>query len=95
MPIAVLLYLGFGAGALLSQAQLWGWAQAGVPRGAVVLLVGGAFGRRGAPGPLDRVGHLIGTATARARQWPQSGGDRRQRGWLRSGVARQRRGWRR
>jgi hypothetical protein len=39
MPIAVLLYLGFGAGALLSQAQLWGWAQAGVPRGAVVLLV--------------------------------------------------------
>lgn len=38
LPIAVLLYLGFGAGALLSQAQLWGWSQAGVPRGAVVLL---------------------------------------------------------
>jgi NosR/NirI family nitrous oxide reductase transcriptional regulator len=37
LPIAVLLYLGFGAGALLSQAQAWGWAQAGVPRGAVVL----------------------------------------------------------
>jgi Na+-translocating ferredoxin:NAD+ oxidoreductase RnfG subunit len=39
MPIAVLAYLGFGAGALLSQAQLLGWAQAGVPRGAVVLTV--------------------------------------------------------
>lgn len=38
LPVAVLLYLGFGAGALLSQAQLWGWAQAGVPRGAAVLL---------------------------------------------------------
>jgi transcriptional regulator of nitric oxide reductase len=38
LPIAVLAYLGFGAGALLSQAQLWGWAQAGVPRGAVVLV---------------------------------------------------------
>ncbi|MFM8805646.1 MAG: FMN-binding protein, partial [Planctomycetia bacterium] len=38
LPIAVLLYLGFGAGALVSQAQLWGWAQAGVPRGAVVLV---------------------------------------------------------
>ncbi len=37
LPITVLLYLGFGAGALLSQAQMWGWAQAGVPRGAVVL----------------------------------------------------------
>jgi len=37
LPLAVLAYLGFGAGALLSQAQLWGWAQAGVPRGAVVL----------------------------------------------------------
>lgn len=37
LPIAVLLYLGFGAGALLSQAQVWGWAQAGVPRGAIVL----------------------------------------------------------
>ncbi len=39
LPVAVLAYLGFGAGALLSQAQLWGWAQAGVPRGAAVLLV--------------------------------------------------------
>ena len=38
LPIAVLAYLGFGAGALLSQAQLWGWAQAGVARGAVVLI---------------------------------------------------------
>ena len=38
LPIAVLAYLGFGAGALLSQAQVWGWAQAGVPRGAVVLI---------------------------------------------------------
>jgi Na+-translocating ferredoxin:NAD+ oxidoreductase RnfG subunit len=37
LPLAVIAYLGFGAGALLSQAQLWGWAQAGVPRGAVVL----------------------------------------------------------
>ncbi|NBW95667.1 MAG: FMN-binding protein [Planctomycetia bacterium] len=37
LPVAVLAYLGFGAGALLSQAQLWGWTQAGVPRGAVVL----------------------------------------------------------
>lgn len=37
LPLAVLAYLGFGAGALLSQAQLWGWAQVGVPRGAVVL----------------------------------------------------------
>jgi Na+-translocating ferredoxin:NAD+ oxidoreductase RnfG subunit len=39
LPVAVLAYLGFGAGALVSQAQLWGWAQAGVPRGAVVLAV--------------------------------------------------------
>ncbi len=38
LPIAVLLYLGFGAGALLSQAQVWGWAQAGVPRSALVLM---------------------------------------------------------
>jgi hypothetical protein len=38
LPLAVLAYLGFGAGALLSQAQVWGWAQAGVPRGAVVLV---------------------------------------------------------
>lgn len=38
LPIAVLAYLGFGAGALLSQAQFWGWAQAGIPRGAAVLL---------------------------------------------------------
>jgi len=37
LPLAVLAYLGFGAGALLSQAQAWGWTQAGVPRGAVVL----------------------------------------------------------
>ena len=37
LPVIVLAYLGFGAGALLSQAQLWGWAQAGVPRGAIVL----------------------------------------------------------
>jgi Na+-translocating ferredoxin:NAD+ oxidoreductase RnfG subunit len=39
LPVAVLLYLGFGAGALLSQAQTWGWAQAGVPPGAAVLAV--------------------------------------------------------
>jgi len=39
LPSAVLLYLGFGAGALLSQAQFWGWAQAGVPGGAAVLAV--------------------------------------------------------
>jgi Na+-translocating ferredoxin:NAD+ oxidoreductase RnfG subunit len=39
LPAAVLLYLGFGAGALLSQAQIWGWAEAGVPRGAAVLAV--------------------------------------------------------
>ena len=38
LPLAVLAYLGFGAGALLSQAQVWGWAQAGVARGAVVLI---------------------------------------------------------
>jgi NosR/NirI family transcriptional regulator, nitrous oxide reductase regulator len=38
LPIVVLAYLGFGAGALLSQAQVWGWAQAGVARGAVVLM---------------------------------------------------------
>ena len=38
LPIMVLAYLGFGAGALLSQAQVWGWAQSGVARGAVVLL---------------------------------------------------------
>ncbi|MGI9178082.1 MAG: 4Fe-4S binding protein, partial [Pirellulales bacterium] len=37
LPMAVLAYLGFGAGALLSQAQLVGWSQAGMPRGAVVL----------------------------------------------------------
>jgi NosR/NirI family nitrous oxide reductase transcriptional regulator len=37
LPVVVLVYLGFGAGALVSQAQLWGWAEAGVPRGAVVL----------------------------------------------------------
>ncbi|MFM1997015.1 MAG: putative electron transport protein YccM [Planctomycetota bacterium] len=39
LPLVVLAYLGFGAGALVSQAQVWGWAQSGVPRGAVVLLV--------------------------------------------------------
>jgi hypothetical protein len=39
LPVAVLAYLGFGAGAVLSQAQLLGWTQAGVPRGAVVLVV--------------------------------------------------------
>jgi NosR/NirI family transcriptional regulator, nitrous oxide reductase regulator len=38
LPVVVLAYLGFGAGALLSQAQVWGWAQAGVARGAVVLM---------------------------------------------------------
>ena len=38
LPIVVLAYLGFGAGALLSQAQVWGWSQAGVARGAVVLM---------------------------------------------------------
>ena len=38
LPMVVLAYLGFGAGALLSQAQVWGWAQAGVARGAVVLM---------------------------------------------------------
>ncbi|MFM7244263.1 MAG: FMN-binding protein [Planctomycetaceae bacterium] len=37
LPVVVLAYLGFGAGALLSQAQFWGWARAGVPRGAAVL----------------------------------------------------------
>ena len=37
-PVVVLAYLGFGAGAVLSQAQLWGWAAAGLPRGATVLL---------------------------------------------------------
>lgn len=39
LPLVVLAYLGFGAGALVSQAQIWGWAQSGVPRGAVVLAV--------------------------------------------------------
>jgi len=39
LPVAVLAYLGFGAGALVSMAQLLGWAQAGVPRGAAVLAV--------------------------------------------------------
>ena len=39
LPLVVLAYLGFGAGALVSQAQVWGWAQSGVPRGAVVLAV--------------------------------------------------------
>jgi polyferredoxin len=39
LPIVVLAYLGFGAGALVSLAQLCGWVQSGVPRGAPVLLV--------------------------------------------------------
>lgn len=39
LPLAMLGYLGFGAGALLSLAQLAGWSQAGVPAGAVVLTV--------------------------------------------------------
>ncbi len=39
LPVVVLLYLGFGAGALLSMAQCVGWAQAGVPLGAAVLTV--------------------------------------------------------
>lgn len=38
LPLIVLAYLGFGAGAVLSQAQLWGWAAHGVPTGATVLL---------------------------------------------------------
>lgn len=38
LPLAVLCYLGFGAGAVLSQAQLWGWARVGVPQAATVLL---------------------------------------------------------
>ena len=37
--MVVFVYLGFGAGALLSQSQIWGWAQAGIPQNAVVLLV--------------------------------------------------------
>ena len=37
-PAVVLAYLGFGAGAVLSQAQLWGWAAVGLPQGATVLL---------------------------------------------------------
>ena len=39
LPLFVLTYLGFGAGALLSQAQLWGWAMYGIPQGATVLLL--------------------------------------------------------
>lgn len=39
LPVVVFVYLGFGAGALLSQSQIWGWAQAGIPQNAVVLLV--------------------------------------------------------
>ena len=38
LPLAVLCYLGFGAGAVLSQAQLWGWARVGIPQAATVLL---------------------------------------------------------
>jgi Na+-translocating ferredoxin:NAD+ oxidoreductase RnfG subunit len=39
LPGAVFFYLGFGAGALVSLAQLLGWAQAGIPTGAAVLSV--------------------------------------------------------
>ena len=39
LPLLVLTYLGFGAGALLSQVQLWGWAMYGIPQGATVLLL--------------------------------------------------------
>ena len=38
-PIVAFAYLGFGSGALLSQAQLWGWAAHGVPQAAPVLLL--------------------------------------------------------
>lgn len=38
LPLIVLAYLGYGAGAVLSQAQLWGWAAHGIPTGATVLL---------------------------------------------------------
>ena len=38
-PLVVLAYLGYGAGALLSQAQLWGWATHGIPQAAPVLLL--------------------------------------------------------
>lgn len=38
-PLVVFAYLGFGAGALLSQAQLWGWASHGIPQAAPVLLL--------------------------------------------------------
>ncbi len=38
LPLIVFAYLGFGAGALLSQAQLWGWSVHGMPRTAPVLL---------------------------------------------------------
>ncbi len=39
LPVAVFLYLGFGAGALVSLAQVLGWSQAGIPAEAAVLLV--------------------------------------------------------
>jgi Na+-translocating ferredoxin:NAD+ oxidoreductase RnfG subunit len=39
LPLMVFLYLGFGAGALVSLAQLLGWSQAGIPTGAAVLAV--------------------------------------------------------
>lgn len=39
LPVVVLAYLGFGAGALLSLGQFVGWVQAGVPTGASVMLV--------------------------------------------------------
>ena len=38
LPLVVLIYLGFVTGSLLSQAQFVGWAQSGVPRGAVGLV---------------------------------------------------------
>lgn len=38
LPVVVLAYLGFGAGALVSLAHLAGWARYGVPRGAPVLV---------------------------------------------------------
>lgn len=39
LPVVVIGYLGLGAGALLSQAQVWGWVKEGVPAGATVLIV--------------------------------------------------------
>lgn len=39
MPVIVFAYLGFGAGALLSLGQFFGWVEAGVPPAASVLTV--------------------------------------------------------